>query len=292
MLNKRQLEALAGSGAFDGVERNRAGVFAVAETMLAVANSAEERRTGGQHGLFGGEASVTAIKLPKSAKWSMAERMTAEKDAFGFYFSAHPVDRFSHAAAANGARSHAALCAAANPGEGERVGGVLAALVEEARWRTSARGRRYLMATLSDASGQYVATCFDDGASVALEEAARSGACQLLGVELDRRAGEETPRVTVRSARALEGLAADTRVSLKLVVEGVAGVEALAAFLVERRGGRGELHVEACFAEGRAQLTLGRNFRLDGEAIEQLGAIPGVASVETLATVPKLALAS
>ncbi len=292
MLNKRQLEALAGSGAFDCVESNRAGVFAVAETMLAVAQSAEERRTGGQHGLFGGEASVTAIKLPKSASWSLAERMTAEKEAFGFYFSAHPVDRYRHAAIAHGARSHAALCSAVNPAEGERVGGVLAALVEDARWRTSARGRRYLMVTLSDASGQYVATCFDDPASIALEEAARSGACQLLGVELDRRPGEETPRVTVRSVRALDGLVADIRVSLKLVIDGAGGIAALAAFLEDRRGGRGEVHAEARFAEGSARLTLGRNFRLDGEAIEQLGAIPGIGAVETLATMPKLALAS
>jgi DNA polymerase-3 subunit alpha len=292
MLNKRQLEALAGAGAFDCVEPNRAGVFAVAETMLAVANAAEERRTGGQHGLFGGEASITAIKLPKSASWSLAERMSAEKEAFGFYFSAHPVDRYRHAATANGARSHAALCAAVNPAEGERVGGVLAALVEDARWRTSARGRRYLMATLSDASGQYVATCFDDGASIALEEAARSGACQLLGVELDKRAGEETPRVTVRTTRPLDGLVADTRISLKLVIEGAHEIAALAAFLDDRRGGRGELHVEARFVEGTAQLTLGRNFRLDGEAIDALGALPGIASVEALATAPKLALAS
>ncbi|CAM3200210.1 DNA polymerase III subunit alpha [Sphingomonas antarctica] len=292
MLNKRQLEALAGSGAFDGIEPNRAGVFAVAETMLAVANSAEERRTGGQHGLFGGEASVTAIKLPKSASWSLAERMTSEKEAFGFYFSAHPVDRYRHAASAHGARSHAALCAAASPEEGARTAGVLAALVEDARWRTSARGRRYLMATLSDASGQYVATCFDDAPSLALEEAARSGACQLLQVELDRRAGEETPRVTIRGARSLDGLAGETRLSIRLVIDKAGDLSALATLLATRVGGRGEVHAEARFAEGIAQLTLGRNFRLDGEVIDQLGAVAGVVAVETLTNVPKLALAS
>ena len=292
MLNKRQLEALAGSGAFDCVEPDRAGVFAVAETMLAVANSAEERRTGGQHGLFGGEASVTAIKLPKSAKWSLAERMSAEKEAFGFYLSAHPVDRYRHAASAHGARSHAALCAGASTEDGVRTAGILAALVEDARWRTSARGRRYLMATLSDASGQYVATCFDDAPSVALEEAARSGACQLLQVELDRRAGEETPRVTVRRAQSLDGLAVDTRLSIKLVMDGFGDLAALSALLETRIGGRGEVHAEVRFAQGVAQLTLGRNFRLDGEVIDQLGTKTGVVAVETLTKFPKLALAS
>ena len=37
LLNKRQLETLAAAGAFDALAPNRAGVFAVAETMLAVA---------------------------------------------------------------------------------------------------------------------------------------------------------------------------------------------------------------------------------------------------------------
>ena len=36
--------------------------------------------------------------------------------------------------------------------EGERIGATMAALVEETRWRTSAKGRRYMMATLSDSS--------------------------------------------------------------------------------------------------------------------------------------------
>ena len=50
----------------------------------------------------------------------------------------------------------------------------MAALVEETRWRTSARGRRYMMATLSDPSGQFVATAFDDAPCAALEAAAKA----------------------------------------------------------------------------------------------------------------------
>jgi len=61
--------------------------------------------------------------------------------------------------------------------EGERAGASMAGLVEEARWRVSARGRRYMMVTLSDSSGQYVATAFDDDATTALEQAAKVGSC-------------------------------------------------------------------------------------------------------------------
>src|SRR3546814_5783573 len=63
-----------------------------------------------------------------------------EKDAFGFYLSAHPVDRYRHLLAANGVRSFAALAEAGGPVGGGRTSASMAALVEEARWRTSASG--------------------------------------------------------------------------------------------------------------------------------------------------------
>ena len=52
-----------------------------------------------------------------------------------------------------------------------------------------------MTATLSDSSGQFIATVFDDEATGALEAAAKAGQCGLLSVELDRRAGDETPLV-------------------------------------------------------------------------------------------------
>ena len=70
-----------------------------------------------------------------------------------------------------------------------------------------ASGKRYMMATMSDPSGQFVATCFDDVVAGDLEEAARNGGCGLLTVELDRRAGEETPRVTIKRIQPFESLA-------------------------------------------------------------------------------------
>src|SRR3546814_5926645 len=71
--------------------------------------------------------------------------MEQEKEAFGFYFSAHPVDRHRLLAKMHGARDYAAL-GELPIAEGQRTGATMAALVEDARWRTSARGRRYLMA--------------------------------------------------------------------------------------------------------------------------------------------------
>src|SRR4051794_2843050 len=295
LLNRRQLESLAGGGAFDEVDGNRAGVFAAAETILAHAASAADARESGQGGLFGGESNVVPIRMPVAATWTLAQRMAAEKEAFGFYFSAHPVDRYRHLAEAHGARSFAAVAELPFV-DGPRTPARMAGLVEEARWRTSARGRRYLMATISDASGQYVATVFDDEASARVEEAARSGACVLLDVELDRRAGEEAPRVTVRGLQMFEQISTRARLQLEVEVEEPAAIARLAAAIAADRGGHGELRLKARFDGGEADIVLGRDFVLDAEFAARIQRVEGVTavrlSVVQAAGQPRLALVS
>ncbi len=113
LLNRRQIESLAGGGAFDAIAERWAAT-AAAETILAAAASAAESRVSGQGGLFGeGPANVVPIRMPTAEQWTLAQRMAAEKESFGFYFSAHPVDNYRHLALAHGARSFAELAAAA-----------------------------------------------------------------------------------------------------------------------------------------------------------------------------------
>jgi DNA polymerase-3 subunit alpha len=292
LLNRRQIESLAGGGAFDELDGNRAAVFAAAETILAHAASAADARTSGQGGLFGGgDTNVVPIRMPVAATWSLAQRMAAEKESFGFYFSAHPVDRYRHLAVAHGAKTFAALAALPAPLDGGRTGGVMAGLVEEARWRTSARGRRYLMATLSDASGQFAATVFNDDAAVQVENAAKSGACALLSVELDRRPGEEAPRVTIRSLQLFDNLSKRARLQLEVEVEDANALRRLAVLVADERGGSGELRLKAKLEGGEADLVLGRDFRLDAELAARIERLEGVTAVRlSVAPQPQLAL--
>ncbi|MFW2829747.1 DNA polymerase III subunit alpha [Sphingomonas sp. ID0503] len=280
LLNRRQLESLAGAGAFDDINDDRATIFAAAETILAHAASAHQERHSGQGGLFGGaDEGPAPIRLPSVEHWSIAERMAAEKDAFGFYFSSHPTERYRHLATANGARSFAELAALPAPAEGARIGGMMALLVEEARWRTSAKGRRYMMATVSDQSGQFIATCFDDDACEALEGAARTGSCGLATVELDRRPGEDTPRVAIRRIQPFDALGTNTRLILDIAIADAGLPAVLADMLGEVRGGRGDVFLRIDGEAGEALVHLGRNFLLDAELAARIERLPGVESV-------------
>jgi DNA polymerase-3 subunit alpha len=288
LLNKRQLETLAAAGAFDAIDPNRAGIFACAETILATAARVHDQKHSGQGGLFGeSEASGTHIKLPLSARWSLAQRMEQEKEAFGFYFSAHPVDRFAQLARMHGARRYADLGELQIPEDG-RAGAVMAAMVEDTRWRTSAKGRRYLMATLSDPSGQFVATCFDDNIAADLEEAARDGGCGLVTVELDRRAGEEQPRVTIKRIQPFEELASATRMTLDIEIDGSVAIPGISALLSDARGARGEARLIVPLpAGGTATVLLGRDFLLDPELADRIATLPGVRSAEVAIAPPQ-----
>ncbi len=295
LVNRRQIESLAAAGAFDTLEPNRAGVHGAAEMLLAVAAEAESARVSGQGGLFGGEDhKVTAVKLPANTSWTLADRMTQEKEAFGFYFSAHPVDRYRHIIDAHQARSFAAVCAQPAPADGSRTGASMAVLIEDVRWRTSARGRRYANCAVSDPTGQFIASCFDEDVAKAMEAAAREGACGLISVELDRQPGEETPRITIRRLQLLEGMASNTRMKAVVTTREPGALAALAAMVAGERGGRGELVLEAQLAPDQiATVLLGRDFAIDAELAERLRGVAGVEAVE-LGTVvpPRLALVS
>ena len=166
---------------------------------------------------------------------------------------------------------------------------MMAGMVESVRWRTSAKGRRYMMATISDPSGQYEATAFDDEPSAELEAAAKAGGCGLMSVELDRRAGEETPRVTIKRFQPLEGLAKKTRLQLALSIPDASLVALVARELVPE--GTGAVRATVAIAGGEATLLLGRDFTLDADLAARLTRLLGEGAVELSAQeTPQLAL--
>jgi len=292
LLNRRQLESLAAAGAFDSIKPERAALFAAAETILAHAASAQDQRESGQAGLFGASSAEAApIRLPRDASWTIAQRMAAERDAFGFYFSAHPVDAARHLLAAHKVKTFAEI-GETYVAEGERVGSTMAGLVEEARWRTSAKGRRYMMATLSDSSGQFMATAFDDEATAALEAAAKAGQCGLLSVELDRRSGDETPRVTIKRFQPLTDLAKRTRLQMTVRVSDAALAERVALEVTDARGSNGLLRfIVPIGSGGEATVVAGRDYSLDAELAARIERVAGEGSVDlSVQEPPRLAL--
>ena len=282
-VNRRSLENLAAAGAFDGLEPNRGAVSAAAEMILATAVSAKSSRDSGQGGLFGGESGddIAEIRLDADAVWSLGETMTREKDAFGFYFSAHPVSQYDALAQSHGAHSHAELLDSGPIAEGVRRPAIMAALIEGVRWRESRRGKRFMQIDLSDSSGQFSATCFEDSVAENLAEWAKTAECLLLNVEMDRKAGEDIPRFSIRSAKILSGLANASRLKMEMDVSRPEALHELAHLLAPLQGGKSELIIRTPADDGRmAHIVVGRRFQLGNELKLQLEAIDGIANVQ------------
>jgi len=284
-MNRRQIEGLAGAGAFDMLEPNRAKVLANADMLLAVADEAERSRTSGQGGLFGGDDHAEpSLRLADADPWDRAEQMAKERENFGFYFAAHPVEQYRTIASANGARSHASILAAGVSNASGRQGAVLAALVEGVQKRKTRKGKDFVMADFSDQSGQFSASCFEEGLVESFQKWAAEGTCVLLNVELDSPNPEEPPRVTVRSARPLAEVKNTARMLLQFDIEHEDAVRELALLLLPAAEATGEAIARLRLDGDQVQaVRLGRNFPLDGELVDQLATVDGIGNVSLTA---------
>jgi DNA polymerase-3 subunit alpha len=161
---------------------------------------------------------------------------------------------------------------------GTRIPMVMAGMVENAKARVSQRGNRFLNLTLSDRSGQFQSSCFDEQASKILEALAADGGCAILSVELDLLEGEETPRVTVRGAQPLAEIAATAALELTCRVALPGAVEEMARLLERREDARGRVFIltEDPDTGDELRLNLGRGFALGPDVVARLDMVPGV----------------
>jgi len=282
-MNRRQLEGLAGAGAFDGLEPNRAMVLANADMLMAVADEAERTRNSGQAGLFGGDDHAEpSLRLTQVDAWTRAEQMAKERENFGFYFAAHPTEQYRAIASANGARTHASLVAQGVAGG--RSPAVMAAMVESVTKGRTKRGKDFVRADFSDSTGQFSASCFEESLVEPMVRWAKEGTCILLNVELDSPSVDEPPRITVRGGRPLAEVTSAARMVLSLDISRVEAVQELAMLLSAGAEGKGEVVARLCTGgSDEPTVRLGRDFALGGELAERLADIDGIANVSLTA---------
>jgi len=157
-INKRVLEGLVCSGAFDSLKPAafltsewRARLFAAIDSALA--RSARSRRTKalGQNDLFGGEQVIDLEPtdgLPEANAWSPMEMLAAEKKTLGFYITGHPLDAHLETIGQLGAVSSVEL----NQQEtGSRA--MVAGLIRELQLKTTKKGDRFAIFRLEDQAG-------------------------------------------------------------------------------------------------------------------------------------------
>ena len=279
-MNRRQLEGLICAGALDEFEPNRGKLFGSVELLLATADAASRERESGQAALFGAEeAANETMHLKAVEDWPRPERMAKERENFGFYFSAHPVQQYWTIASSNGARSYQSLMESGAP-PGGRQAAVMAAMVESVNKGTTRRGKNFIRADFSDATGQFSAACFEEALVENFQKWATESTCILLNVELDSPSPDEPPRITVRGGRPLEEVKGGSRMVLTLELSDPAALHDLKMELLPGTPGHGEVRVTLkTGTEREPMMRLGRDYALDGELAERIEQIEGISKV-------------
>lgn len=155
-LNKKTLEALVRSGAFDVFSRPRAVLMDALDDALEAARSIQKEAAMGQGSLFGAIPELADAVKPTERydedglEWPELMRLQAEKETIGFYLTGHPVKRY----AADLARFGASPIARLFQGEGHQDF-ALGCVVTQLRERPLKDGSgRMAFVTLEDESGQ------------------------------------------------------------------------------------------------------------------------------------------
>jgi DNA polymerase-3 subunit alpha len=101
-VNKRALEALILSGAFDALGIDRAVLMAALPDAVKAAEQSSQNAQAGMIDLFSmGDDSKVDLgdvyeKFINTAKWSGKIRLEGEKDTLGLYVTGHPIDDYEH----------------------------------------------------------------------------------------------------------------------------------------------------------------------------------------------------
>ncbi len=157
-VNKRVLEGLVGSGAFDSLNEDsetlhswRARVFAGIDNALARSARSRRAKALGQNDLFGSDFDLNQRQmpaLPEAIAWTPAEMLAAEKKALGFYITGHPLDAHAESISQLGAIASGEL---ASLETGSRA--TIAGVVTDLQLRTTKKGDRFAIFRLEDQLG-------------------------------------------------------------------------------------------------------------------------------------------
>ena len=281
--NKRQMEALAGAGAFDRLNPDRAQVQGAAEILLRYATATAEEKKSGQESLFGG-ASDNALPeppLPKVEKLEPLELLRLEFEAVGFYLSSHPLDsmttQLERLRVVPSSKVREAL--QASPTNRLRMAGIVVRKQE----RTSQKGNRFAFVQVSDAQGVFEVMVFSEvlGQSREMLEA---GTPVLLSVDVDKKSEDEL-RFLAQSIEPLTQAVQSVtrRIDIRLDGANTAAVARIKSLLESAGTGRVKVNLILDAGAGReAEIELPGGWNITDTTPKSLRAISGVAEVREI----------
>jgi DNA polymerase-3 subunit alpha len=276
--NKRQLENLIRSGAFECLDSNRRKLMEGVDVVLKTANAAEREREDNQVNLFGGDAGLKVLQqqsLPDVDDWHKMERLEEEAGAVGFFLSAHPLDSYGGTLNRLGVVPFNALTVAS---AGSRP--KLAGIVEDKRERTSAKGNRFAFIKFSSLDGAFEVVMFSD-VLTASRELLDSGRPLLVACEARADGGEI--KLNAVGVSDLDQAVASSGAGLKVHINNEDTLGALKRALDGGKQGRGQVRLVLNIDQQQSvELALPGNYLISADMRSAVESVPGVVELRDI----------
>jgi DNA polymerase-3 subunit alpha len=182
VLNKRQMENMIRAGVFDSLHDNRKQLMDSLEFILSYAAASNAESESGQDSLFAAAPEQLAVPKPPLADvpdWTKTERLNEEFAAVGFFLSGHPLAGYVNAM--EGMRRTTAGNLTGKLGN-DYAGIKLAGIIGEVKFKRSQKGR-FAFVGLSDETGAYEVSIFDEKLLDEQREMLKSGEMVVIGAE-------------------------------------------------------------------------------------------------------------
>lgn len=277
-LNKRYIENLTKSGAFDSIEKNRAKIFENIENLIAYASNATQSRKSAQISLFGAaDEAVNSLKLKEVADWPHIDKLEKEAEALGFYLSAHPLDTFNATFERLRVVDSADIKGMVDISGSVRV--QVAAIVSNIRERIGQKGNKYAFITASDKSGSFDVMCFSDVLAMQKEKL-KSGQPLLFTIAAGKRPDDDQQlRMNVQAVEYLSEVMAKTVSTLIITVNNKDAVTSLAQILNQEAKGRSKVYLKIPEQQYEVEIELRGGYELTPKTLDELQRLSGLSEI-------------
>ena len=252
IINKKFLESMIKSGAFDCFGANRCSMFTSVEDMIKFTNKNHENS--GQLGLFFGEE-IDDFELKKSIDWTEHEKMQNEFEAIGFYLTNHPVQYYATFL------SSRSIMPSGDLETIERQKNVfMVGVVTYIRIRSSKKGK-FANITLSDLDGLFDLFIYDDELIQQNGDILKEG--KLLYCEVRVATDWETnaKKLSIVSIQDLLLLMKNEKAVFELdVKENLSFEELKNAFGDEHSDGKTNYFLSSCYQEYEVKIRIPKNY--------------------------------
>jgi len=212
IINKRQLEKMIQSGAFDSIENNRSRLFTNVPKFVELFSN--ENINHNQNLLFEDEKinfEDGNLFLQNVKKWNSAELLKHELEVVGFYFSDHPLMHYP--------RDFYKKYSIINYNEIREDQNIksakIAGAVLDVKERSNKEGKKYAFITVSGHFSQFELTIFSENLSL-YRNLLKEG--NVLIFEIDILKNEQESRLVIRKILSLEKIFKETKKSINIYI--------------------------------------------------------------------------